>query len=94
MSSASTKQVTLSVPEGSKTIADTLEQGRLHLILGLSPEVNDMIEKLARRYGVDKADIFNRAIGLFNYLSDAAQEGKRVGIATDDQELDVEIEGI
>src|SRR5206468_3767566 len=61
---------------------------------GLSPDVNAIIEKLALRYDTDKAEIFNRAIGLLNYLSDAASEGKRVGTAAEDQELDTEIVGI
>ena len=82
---------TLSVPEGAKTIHDTLSDGRYHLVLGVSPEMNEVLEKLALRYGVEKADVLNRAVGLLNAFADAVDEGKRVGIATDEQELDIEI---
>ena len=85
---------TLSVPEGAKTIHDTLDEGRYHLILGISPEMNGILEKLAQRYDRDKADVLNLAVGLLNAFADAVDEGKRVGIATDEQELDTEITGL
>jgi hypothetical protein len=75
---------------------ESLDQGPVWLTLILSPEMNAVVEKLALRYsgaatGRSKADVINRAIGLLNFLSDAAREGKRIGIASPDQELETEI---
>ena len=86
--------VTLSVPLGAHTIHDTLERGKLHLVLGLSPELNDRIEKLALRLRMNKADVLNLAVGVLKFLTDAVDEGKHVGIAAADQELETEITGL
>jgi hypothetical protein len=86
--------VTLTVPQGTDTIHDTLESGQYHLLLGLSPEVNRVIEDLALHYRGDKADVINIAISLLKRLSDAVKEGKRVGIAAPDQELETVITGL
>ena len=87
-------QATLSVPEGAKTIHDTVDQKRYQLRLSLSSEMNQALEQLARRYGTDKAEVLNLAVGLLKAFAAAVDEGKRVGIATDDQELDTEITGL
>jgi hypothetical protein len=86
--------VTLGVPEGAKTIHDTLDQGRLHLILGLSPQMNETIERLAQRNRMNKADVLNLAVGVLKYLSEAVDEGKRVGVAGPDAELETELTGL
>jgi hypothetical protein len=75
---------------------DPPDQGPVWLTLRLSPEMNAIVEDLAFRYsggtsGSSKADVINRAIGLLKFLSDAAREGKRAGIASADQELETEI---
>ena len=88
------ESVTLSVPQGAKTIHDTLDQGKLHLILGLSPEMNERIEKLALRYRTNKAEVLNLAVGVLNYLSEAVDEGKRVGVAGSDADLETELTGL
>ena len=85
---------TLSVPEGAKTIHDTLDQGRYHLRLGLSPELNNAIEELAMRNRMNKADVINMAVGILKYLSDQRIEGKKVGVASPGQELETEITDI
>jgi hypothetical protein len=86
--------VTLGVPEGAKTIHDTLEKGRFHLILGLSPEMNETIERLALRHRMNKADVLNLAVGVLKFLTEAVDEGKHVGIAAPGQELETEITGL
>jgi hypothetical protein len=87
-------QATLKVPEGSKTIHDTLEGGRYHLVLGISPEMNQALEDLALRYRTDKGGVLSLAVGLLKNFSVAADEGKRVGIVGDDTELETEITGL
>lgn len=93
MATAQEKSITLTVPPGARTIHDTLEKGRHYLLLGLSEEMNCIIEDLANRTGDSKADLLNQAIGLYKVISDAFREGKRVGIAADDQELETEFVG-
>lgn len=88
--------MTLTAPEGAKTIHDTSDQERYHLVFGVSPEMNQTLEELALRYGpeMDKAGVLNLAVGLLKAFATAVDEGKRIGIATDDQELDTEITGL
>jgi hypothetical protein len=86
--------MTLGVREGAKTIHDTLENGRFHLVLGLSPEMNERIERLALRHRMNKANVLNLAVGVLNFLTEAVDEGKHVGIATSGQELETEITGL
>jgi len=91
--SVTTRQepVTLTLPEGASSIHETEESERYHLLLGLSPEFNQVIEELALRYGRNKAEVINLGVCMFKFLSDAAREGKKVGVAAPDQELETEI---
>ena len=63
------------------------------LTLRLSPEMNQAVEELMSRTSLPKADVFNVAIGLLRAAVDAADRGKRIGIASDDAELEVEFTG-
>jgi hypothetical protein len=93
MATAQEKPITLNVPPGARTIHDTFEKGRYYLLLGLSEEMNSIVEDLANRTGDSKADLLNQAIGLYKVVSDAVREEKRVGIAADDQKLETEFVG-
>lgn len=86
--------MTLSVPQGANTIHDTFEDGRYHLVLGLSPEANGVVEELALRFRGNKADVINLALGLLKHLSDSARDGKRIMIASPDGNLEREITGL
>jgi hypothetical protein len=92
MASASETPVTLSVPPPHRFVHETEdEQGRLYLLIGLSPEMNLRIDKLAVNANVSKSEIINRAIGLYKAATDAIAEGKRVGVVNDPNiELDTE----
>src|SRR5437867_3021910 len=96
MSTASQQPpVTLAVPEGSKKIADSLEQDRFHLVLGVSPEVNQIIEQLALRYRTDKAGVLNLSVGFLKYISDeVVLNGKQVVLTSPSGEPDTEITGL
>ena len=67
--------------------------GRRWLLLGLTPEMDEQIELLALRTGDTKVDLINKALGLYKAASDAFHEGKLVGIADADQELETEFVG-
>ncbi len=69
-------------------------QGETLLTLRLSPEINQAIEALMRRTSLPKADVLNMAVGLLKAAVEAVDQGKRVGIAGDDAELEVEFTGL
>ncbi len=95
MAGANESQIVLEVPHSSTaTPGQPEESGRDWLLLGLSKEMNDRIEELASRTGDTKADLINKAIGVYKAISDAVTEGKRVGIVGPDQPLEVEFDGL
>ena len=65
-----------------------------YLLLRLSPEMDRAIEALMERTGLPKADVLNMAVGFLKTAADAIDEGKRIGIAGEEQELEVEFTGI
>ncbi len=86
--------VILRVPEPHRGFDDSFdEEGRLWLLVGLTPETNKQIEELAARTGDSKATLINKALGLYKAASDAFHEGKQVGIADGEQELETEFIG-
>lgn len=94
MSPTSEAPVTLSVPEPVHSAHEHEDEaGRTYLLLGLTKPMNDRLEELALRSRISKAEIINRAVGLYKAAADAIAEGKRVGIASEDQELDTEFVG-
>jgi hypothetical protein len=95
MASASEPQVT-TVPEtGAKWSSVPGDYYRIQMQISLSPEMNQVLEGLRERYRMaSTADVLNLAVGVLKYLSDAVDEGKRVGIASPDQELETEITGL
>ena len=67
--------------------------GRHWLLVGLTVEADELIEELASRTGDTKATLINKALGLYKAASDASREGKQVGIADGQQELETEFVG-
>jgi hypothetical protein len=55
--------------------------------------MNHQIEELALRTGDTKANLINKALGLYKALSDASIEGKYIGIAANDETLEREFVG-
>ena len=63
------------------------------LTLRLTPDVNALLEDLARRTGGTKADVFRMGVGLLKLSLDAIRDGKRVGAVRSDQDIDTEFVG-
>jgi predicted DNA-binding protein len=63
------------------------------MVLGVSGEMEERIEELAHRTGDTKAEVLNKAIGLYKLASDAARSGKRVVIVDDERDEENEIVG-
>ena len=69
------------------------DEGRHWLLIGLSAEANRQIEELAQRTGDTKGDLINKTLGLYKAASDAVRQGKFVGIADVEAELETEFTG-
>jgi hypothetical protein len=67
---------------------------KTYLLLRLSPEIDRTIEELMARTHLPKADVLNMAVGFLKAAADAIAEGKHVGIAVDEQDLEVEFTGL
>ena len=67
-------------------------QEKIRLSLDVSPELNDVIEKLAD--GGSKSEVLRKAIALMRVASEAHKNGKKFGIAKDSASLETEIVGI
>ena len=63
------------------------------LSVRLSGEMNRRIEMLMGRMALSKGDVLNMAVGLLMVAVEATEQGKRIGIAGDDAELDTEFVG-
>ena len=69
------------------------DEGRHWLLIGLSAEADRQIEELALRTGDSKGDLINKALGFYKAASDAVRQGKFVGIADAEEELETEFTG-
>ena len=92
--SAVSHQPSAPLSASERTTNEPRDEERRHLVFGISSEVDQVLDDLASRYGVDQAEVLNSMLGLLKYLSDRAQQGKRVGIAANEQELETEITGL
>ena len=70
-----------------------IPEGWHRIILDMSPEAFDFFEKMIRETNSSKAEVIGKALGLYNLSLKARREGKIVGAAGDDQEIDTEFVG-
>ena len=61
--------------------------------LSVSPELDQVLNDLARQEGKDLSDILAQAILLYHSLFQAHQQGKRVGVAAEGDRLETEVVG-
>jgi predicted transcriptional regulator len=74
--------------------ASPQEKGKIRLSLDISPELNSLLEDLAEQTGGTKSDVLRKAIALMRVAVDAKRQGRKFGIAEQDQPLATEIVGI
>lgn len=67
---------------------------KVRLSLDLSPETNEVLERLAKETHGAKSDVLRKAIALMEVAVKAKSEGKKFGVANPDQELATEIVGL
>ena len=70
------------------------ERGKIRLSLDLSPELNDLLGELAAAIGGSKSDVLRKAIALMEVAVKAKRQGKKFGVAEQDQTLTTEIIGL
>ncbi|MEZ2252128.1 DNA-binding protein [Microcoleus sp.] len=63
----------------------------IHFNLDLSPELNDTLEQMAKKIGGSKTDVLRQAIALMQILVTAKEQGRKFGIAEENQPLATEI---
>ena len=63
------------------------------LVLTISPEMDDAIDRMADELRVSRADVFVQATALFRMTLNAKREGKRICITDDDLNVETEITG-
>lgn len=73
---------------------DTETRGWVPLALSVSTEFDQTLRELAARHNGTFEDELMQAVAVYRFLSDQAQEGKRVGVAREGQELETEIRGL
>lgn len=71
-----------------------MEQTKVRLSLDITTELNEVLNDLAAKTGGTKGDVLRKAIGLMEIAVAAKSEGKKFGIAEQDQPLATEIVGI
>jgi predicted transcriptional regulator len=67
---------------------------KVRLTLDLSPELDQLLQRLADMMGVTKSEVMRKSITLMELAVEAKRAGKRFGIAHDDQNLATEIVGL
>jgi predicted transcriptional regulator len=75
-------------------VAEEDEKERVRLSLDLSPELNELVEKLAAELDCTKSAVLRHGIKLVELKARANRQGKKFGIAEPDQPLITEIVGL
>jgi predicted transcriptional regulator len=78
----------------STDVAANDEKGRVRLSLDLSPELNELLERLAVAIDGTKSEVLRKGIKLVEVAERAQRQGKKFGIAEPDQPLITEIVGL
>ena len=66
---------------------------KVRLSLDLSPQTNDLLEKVVAQQGTTKSDVMRKAIQLVLVAEDARLGGQSLGVIDADKKLVAEIVG-
>lgn len=66
----------------------------VRLSLDMSPEANDLLERLALDNGTTKSQILRRAVALYHAAYEAKVSGKSVGVLDKDRNIVTEFVGL
>lgn len=71
-----------------------IAKGNVRLNLDITPELNELLDRLAVAIGGTKSDVLRKGIALLEIAVEAKRQGKKFGIAEKDQPLATEIIGL
>lgn len=80
--------------ETASALEESTAGEKVRLSLDVSPQLNKVLEDLAKRTGRSKSDVLRQAIALIQVASNAKREGKKIGIAEESDQLSTEIVGL
>ncbi|RVU19769.1 ribbon-helix-helix protein, CopG family [Methylobacterium oryzihabitans] len=66
----------------------------VRLNLQISPDLNEMIERIANETKTNRTAVIRQALALMKVAHDAKAKGKHIGLVTDPDKLDTEIVGL
>jgi metal-responsive CopG/Arc/MetJ family transcriptional regulator len=70
------------------------EKEMIRLSVDVSPELYEIIDKIAQETHTSKSELFRKAIALINVAFEAKRQGERLGIVDQDRKLVQEIVGL
>jgi predicted transcriptional regulator len=77
-----------------RSISSSAGRTKVRLTLDLSPELDELLQRLADTTGGTKSDVMRKSITLMELAVEAKRDGKRFGVAHDNQSLAREIVGL
>ena len=66
----------------------------VRLSLTVSPELNDRLEQLAAQSHSTKSEILRKAIALFDVVTEAKEQKRRIGLFDQNRQMVTEIVGL
>jgi predicted transcriptional regulator len=71
-----------------------MRENKVRLSLDVSPELNVTLDAIAEQMHTTKSEVLRKAVALIDVSHKARQEGKHVGIAKSQSDLDTEFVGL
>lgn len=65
----------------------------IRVTLDMSPDLNQLLDELARAQHTSKAEVLRRGIAMMKFAQQEREKGRRIGSADPDQELATEVVG-
>jgi predicted transcriptional regulator len=75
-------------------MTDKSKGEKVRMNLQVSPEISDLLEKIADETGSNRSEVIRRALALMKVAHEARQRGKRLGLVSDPDKLETEIVGV
>lgn len=77
-----------------RSLKPSTDGAKVRLTLDLSPELDELVGRLAKITGATKSDVMRKSIALMELAVEAKRAGKKFGIAHEGQTLATEIVGL
>ena len=71
-----------------------MAEGTVRLNLQVSPEINDILVKIASDAGSNRSEVIRQAIALMKVAFEAKRNGKRIGLSSNPDVFETEIVGL